>query len=90
MAIALKRHDVTGHNRPYGTKPCVISSGALWLLISAARSMQLVPGLTQVESNQLIEAIAAGHRALSDNAPRERYTPPFRVDLLDEWERQTA
>lgn len=90
MVVAKTRHEVVGHNVPYGTKPCVISSGALWVLISAARSMQLVPGLEDAESNKLVEAIAAGHRALSDNAPRERYTPPFRIDLLDAWERQAS
>lgn len=66
--------------------PCVISSGALWLLVSAARSMQLVPGLSPEELTRLTEAIAAAHRSLGDAAPRARRFPSPRFVPSEELE----
>lgn len=68
---SLQRISTSGSAYSRGKRSAVITTDALWILLAAARSMRFVPGLTQYECQALVQAIAAGHRALSDIAPRD-------------------
>lgn len=62
---------------------CVIGRNNLWILIAATQALRAVPGLSYMEDERVVKAIAAGMQAIHDATAFGPFLP-HEIDLAEQ------